>query len=485
MALGVGVRRRSEVSGNISGARMHEGGGGIAEGKGEERKVRIARTPEELIFYTDTSQSNYPVYLLDTYEVVLKKKPVGAERLVTFHVREVPVVECYDSRHDYFRAYCNNQIRIEDYVNKYSQLPLKQIIDTIRALGLRDPSIETVKIVYEVYRGDYEEFVDEAPGYAVVLIIPPPYGPYDEERKKWAITFSTAKRLLSKLPPDVASAIEKYIYVDKIYGTRKTGFLPYVKIKLPVPTPELERVFSEVKKYLEGVEEAIETEREEEETQPAEIELPEIKPVELEVEPVTAPVTTAVVKEEVTAPAKPELVKIYLLSMKLPSKYLVQTVEADRGVEVRKWEGLAKEIASRLEGIRRSAYEMLRRAFAYVEDYGTWIAVTDEAVEEARRVSEWIREELRKLPIHQVKQVDIDKLYSVKAIPVYLEPEHAKELVKAAIRHLSEDVEELERRIREAEGQRSTRSLKRLQEDLVYRRNLLESLRKFLAKLEQ
>jgi hypothetical protein len=65
--------------------------------------------------------------------------------------------------------------------------------------------------------------------------------------------------------------------------------------------------------------------------------------VELEVEPIAAPVTTAVVKEEVAAPAKPELVKIYLLSMKLPSKYLVQAVEADRGVEVRKWEGLARE----------------------------------------------------------------------------------------------------------------------------------------------
>ena len=79
---------------------------------------------------------------------------------------------------------------------------------------------------------------------------------------------------------------------------------------------------------------------------------------------------------------------------------------------------------------RREAYKRVSRAFAHVEEFGTWIAVTDEAVAEAGKVSDWIREELSKLPLQQVKaNVDVDKLYSVKAIPIYLEPEDAKALL--------------------------------------------------------
>ena len=183
-------------------------------------------------------------------------------------------------------------------------------------------------------------------------------------------------------------------------------------------------------------------------------------------------------------PAKPELVKIYLLNMKLPSKYLVQKVEVSEKTEIRKWEGVAADIASRIEGIRRSAYAMVRRAFAYVEEFGTWIAVSEEAVEEAKKVSEWVREELSKLPLTQVKQsFNIDKLYTVKAVSIYLEPEDAKELLYAAIKHLSEDVGELRQRIEEAEKEQKKSALKQLQQDLMYKQKLLETFKKYLDTL--
>jgi len=227
----------------------------------------------------------------------------------------------------------------------------------------------------------------------------------------------------------------------------------------------------------EVVPEAVEEEKPEPQV---EVKLPEVKPKELEVElVVTPPKPTAVETVQ-----KPELVKVYLLSMRLPSKYLVQKVEVKEGEEVRKWEGVAKEVASRLEGIRREAYDKISRVFAHVEDFGTWVAVTDEAVKEAQKLSEWIREELSKLPISQIKNISIERMYSVKAIPIYLEPESAKELLESAIRHLSADVEELENRIKEAEEQQKRSVIKRLEADLQYRKTLLDTFRKYLSMLE-
>jgi len=136
-----------------------------------------------------------------------------------------------------------------------------------------------------------------------------------------------------------------------------------------------------------------------------------------------------------------------------------------------------------LEGIRRATYERIERVFAYVEEYGVWVAVTEEAVKEAQKVSEWVRSELSKLPLNQVKNIDIDKIYSVKAVPVYLEPDDAKELLNAAVTHLSADAEELERRIKEAEEQQKRSALKRLSNDLQYKRALLEAFRKYLSSI--
>jgi hypothetical protein len=225
----------------------------------KEYKPRFARTPEDLIFYTDTKEEDYPVYLLDSYEVVLKKaseRVTEAERFAIFHVKSVDIVECYNHEDSCYAGYsplsvdCDVELSLSDYVDKYSQLPLKQIIDTASSMNLK-MHIRTLRILYEVYRGDYEELLGEVSGYAVVVVIEPPYSLlYDEDDKKWAITHSTLKRFLAKLPAETRPLVEKYAYLDKIYTGRKGLLVSHIRIKLPVPTPELERVFSEVKKYL-------------------------------------------------------------------------------------------------------------------------------------------------------------------------------------------------------------------------------------------
>jgi hypothetical protein len=179
------------------------------------------------------------------------------------------------------------------------------------------------------------------------------------------------------------------------------------------------------------------------------------------------------------------LVKVYLLCAKLPSKYLVQQMDVSRDREVRFWTGDRRAVASRIESIRVRAYEMLRKAFAYVDEYGTWIAVTDEAVEEARNVWKWVSEELKKTEISKIRpDIAIDKQYEIKAIPIYLEPSDAEELLKAAIRHLSEDAEELRRKIDEATAKRKTKELSKLTKRYETARNTLDTFKKFYNTLE-
>jgi len=179
---------------------------------------------------------------------------------------------------------------------------------------------------------------------------------------------------------------------------------------------------------------------------------------------------------------RPELVKVYLLAMRLPSRYLLQTVEfitdADGVEEVRRWEGEAARLAARLETVRKRAYAMASRVFANVEEYGTWIAVSEAALAEAERISKYVRKELAKLGLAQY----VDR-YRVRAVPVYLEPEEAEELLCAAIEHLSEDVEELQQRIKEAWKARDSQTEQRLRRDKRYREALLASFKKYVASV--
>jgi len=462
---------------------------------------RFAKTVEELIFYTDTSQEDYPVYLSNNFEVKIKKKPEDAEKFAVFHLKTINVPEGYDDDGTSYSRLrpllpweydVTKRVPIDHYLSTYPQLqlPLKAIVDVAKDLKA-SVFIRTLQLKYEVYRGDYEDLVAEAPATVVAVYLQPPYSERSWDDKKFAITFSTLKRFLAKLPSDLAPAIQKIAYVDKVTSGR-LGALPFIKIKFCLPSPEFTKAFDEVKKWLEGLEEvqdqAPEAEEGEVEAQaqaPVQIQVPEAKPKELEVELEVPTVTTAVqpqLQVQVAVPPKPSLVKVYLLSMRLPSKYLVQEVKVEKNVEVRKWEDVRAEIASHLEGLRRKCYDRVSRIFAHVEDFGTWIAITDEAVEEAKKVSDFIKSELSKLQIDQVKKVDLNA-YSVKAIPIYLEPEDAKEILNAAIQHLSADVEELEAKIIEAEKEQKKEALKRLESSLKYKQELLNAFKRFLQSL--
>ncbi len=207
-----------------------------------------------------------------------------------------------------------------------------------------------------------------------------------------------------------------------------------------------------------------------------------IQQMEIELETTTPTPTTQ------PTPQRQELVKIYLLAMRLPTKHLVMEASYERdgsGVlrEVRKWDVKTAQVASHIEGIRRTTYEKLSRVFCHVEEYGTWIAVSEDAVKEAQEVSKYVIEELRKIGLDKVKNINIEERYGVRVVPIYLESSEARNLLEVAVRHLSEDVEELEKKIEEAKKSENKKYLRWLEQEKSYRKALLESFRRYLASL--
>jgi GTPase SAR1 family protein len=442
----------------------------------KEYKPRYAQNAEEFVFLTDTGQEDYPIYLLPNREIIYKRRP-EAEKFAVFHVKKVNLKE---------EAKPYQKDKLNAILVAFPNLPLREVVEAaVAVVGDTDVKIFSKSVAYEVYKGDYEEALGEFEAPYIYIRVDPHFSRYADSKQQFAITFTTLKRILSKLPENIRQYVEKRAYVDAEV-VRKVGKVPFIKIKLPAPTPEFEKLFNDVVAWLtapevEEAEEAVE-EVEEEEEIPEEVarkvEEVLVKPQELEIELATTAVSTAP-----TAPSKPELVKIFLLSMRLPSKYLVQSVEYNAGKvtiqEVRKWEGENAKLASRLETVRREAYTKISRVFAFVEEYGTWIAVTEQALEEAKKVSQFIVEELKKLGFDDTAL----SRYVVKAIPVYLAPEDARSVLSAAVSHLSEDIDELKKKIGEAEKEQSKSALKRLEKEKSYREALLTAFKNYLAQL--
>jgi hypothetical protein len=438
--------------------------------KDKQEKRRYARSPEEFVFNTNTDESDYPLYVTEGFELWHKKhpqSPILFSANVSVPKKQPLSVSC-DS---------------DEAVAKFSHIPLyKEACNALIDITGRRAEPTDIEVVYEVYKGDFEEHVGEASAEVVKLVVESPFSLVDE-KKSFAVVYNWLKRLGAKYPN-----VAKYAYVSKVLGSKLKYSYAVLVVKLVKPSQELEKLFKAVAQTEPAEPEPVEAAAEEEEGEarpPISIDL---APRELELElpalpaapaPVSVPADTTAVAPQATAqaptaPARQELVKVYLLAMRLPSKYAVQKVRYEGNREIREFD----EVAGKLETLRREAYAMVSRAFAYTEEYGTWIAVTEDAVEEARKVSEFVVKRLEELGL-----ADRAGRYTVRAVPIYLEPEEAKRLLEAAVRGLSEDASVLEEKIREAQENQKRRMLARLQRDLEYRRRLLEAFKKFLAQI--
>ena len=185
-----------------------------------------------------------------------------------------------------------------------------------------------------------------------------------------------------------------------------------------------------------------------------------------------------------TAVSTKELVSIYLLAMHLPSADLVASDYTDAdGVVVRRikeWRGETQRVAREIETMRRSIYRRIERVWCMVREFGVWTAVTEQGVREAERISKEVRERLRQLGLAEVAH-----RYYVRAIKVYLEPSDAKMLLDAAVAQLSSEVEELGRRIKEAEASQNRRLVKELMYKKEYVSALLDTFKKYIEKISR
>ncbi len=436
---------------NISGVNM-------SESNQTQKQIikKYAKTADELIFNTDTDDSNYPIYILSNSELIHKKHPEDQEIAAAFNVSVSRIVDS----------------NIENSIINSCQIYSKAL-EALKDITGYKPHQDVYEISYEGYRGDFEEFVGNAKAYAIKLIVPSVYSLVDEKRS-FAVVYNWLKRLSAKYPE-----ISKYAYVGRYgHGKRLKYHFAALIVKLPVITSEIDALFKNATSPPQEADADTQVQDVEEEPKVPDTAVTEVlKPKELELElaPETAPSQAPQPPQPEEKPERRELVRIYLLSMKLPSKYLVQKVTYEKRKEVREF----NDLAPKLETIRREAYRMVSRVFAYVEEYGTWIAVTEDAVREAHEVSKYVIGKLTELGLS-----DKTSRYVVKAVPIYLEPENAKELLNAAIEHLSNDVDELNRRIAEAEAEKKKKALSTLKKDLEYKQRLLEAFKNFLAQIK-
>ena len=177
-------------------------------GNGEKR---IANTATDLIFYTNTDESDYPIYITSECEVWLKARP-RESILATFFVKRV--AEAGDVGHEMYDV----------------------AVQAITEVAKSEPEkISRLEITYEVYRGDMESLIGEAKAYAVLVLSRAT--PFRRDRgRAWAIGFDWKKRAAAKYP-----AIARFLYLKDL---GRYYFDVRLCAKLPVVTDQLERLFS-------------------------------------------------------------------------------------------------------------------------------------------------------------------------------------------------------------------------------------------------
>jgi hypothetical protein len=192
----------------------------------------MANTPADLVFYTNTDESGYPIYITADREVWIKARPRRRVRvdeysvenrydipiLATFYVKEVAET-CEDVKH-----------------------PLLDVtVAVVKEVTKEEPAkVIKLTILYEVYRGDMESLLGEAKAYAIKVVTKetPFSGLKYDSNKAWAIGYDWKKRMIAKCPQ-----IAKYVYVKGDTGKRGRAFV-WLNIKLPVATPEFEVLFN-------------------------------------------------------------------------------------------------------------------------------------------------------------------------------------------------------------------------------------------------
>jgi hypothetical protein len=191
---------------------------------------RIVNTASDLVFYTNTDESNYPIFLTTEREIWLKARPhvhVAKGGPEVREVRRLPILAAF---------FVKSVVEASEGVD-HPLLP--RALDVMKEVTKKDPKTVKLEIVYEVYRGDMETLIGEARAYAIkVVSCETPYSNVKfESDRAWAIGYDWKKRIVAR-----ASELGKYVYVDGSGNELRASVR--VLVKLPVVTREFEALFA-------------------------------------------------------------------------------------------------------------------------------------------------------------------------------------------------------------------------------------------------
>ncbi|MEM4964981.1 MAG: hypothetical protein QXT13_12620 [Pyrobaculum sp.] len=212
---------------------------------------KVVKTPEDVIYYTDTDDKGYPIYITALNTVKLKKRPDAV-------IKGVVYVKTVEEAKD-------------DITHPLFDVAVEAIKDIT---GGPPRWIYRTKIVYEIYRGEMEELLGEAVGYAIRIVTPSKYsGDKYAAKKAFASAYDAKRRIAVKY-----KEFENRVYVVGEYGRRGRAYVNIV-IKLPVATEEFSRLISQLIEEKKDEEEKKEESRKEEKKEVVEVKKEEKKEV--------------------------------------------------------------------------------------------------------------------------------------------------------------------------------------------------------------
>ncbi|MEM5868123.1 MAG: hypothetical protein QXG39_09435 [Candidatus Aenigmatarchaeota archaeon] len=200
-----------------------------------KEEKRIVKNCEELVFFTNTDEKNYPVYITSNREVWLKAKP--------HRVEEVEDKWGYVSPKRIYDIPISATFFVKEVAETNEDIKhplLEKAISIFKEVTKNDAEVKRLFIKYEIYQGDMEKIIGEAETYVIkVASVETPFsGSKYAERKAWAVGYDWKRRIVAKAPE-----LESYTYVKGAEGRRGRAYVKVIT-KLPVPTEEFTRLFN-------------------------------------------------------------------------------------------------------------------------------------------------------------------------------------------------------------------------------------------------
>jgi len=191
---------------------------------------RVANSAADLVFYTDTSETDYPIYITAQREVWLKSRPHSGEyideRGVVKRRYDVPIVASF-------------YVRVSKLESDGVTHPLLDVaISAVREITKGEPEVFKYALTYEAHRED--QYLGEAKAFAIKVVSQktPFSGVKGERARAWAVAFTWRRRLAAKYP-----MLAPYTYVSGEEGKKARAYARLI-VKLPVVTRELEVLFA-------------------------------------------------------------------------------------------------------------------------------------------------------------------------------------------------------------------------------------------------